>query len=252
MVRGSIFSILIAIFCGFTFFVQAKQSPQDEVRPYLLPQDHPVKPLLDAIFYRTRAIFNLDTLVEAGFVKTKPRKFTKLVVTTHPAIPGYVFKLYLDAQRYYKDKPEHYYWILRVQGAQKVRDAIQNYGLEKLFAVPKKWIYELPKEPKPPNGYLNKLYILVEEDMHILSKEDNKKTWASNYVTHDLLFHLFRLLKEIGLSDSAKPDNIPFSVDGRIAFIDTQTFGKSKVRYEKLTPFLSESNRHYWKGLIDQ
>lgn len=216
--------------------------------PYLLPDHHSIKPLLDAIFSSSRATFSLDTLREAGFNKTKPRHFTKLLVTTHPALPGYIFKLYLDVQRFYKDKNESYYWLLRCQGAEKIRKMISRMNFDSFFKVPQKWIYKLPENPPPPNGYYKKLYILVEENMEIFSEKENLSLWSSELVTFELLKGLYKIVKKLGLTDCLKPDNIPFSYDGKIAFIDTQTFD-SKVDFKELKPFLSPKNQLYWEQL---
>lgn len=245
----------------FTFFcifqvafacAEAKQPAQkvkNLVAPYLLPDNHPIKPTLDAIFSASRVTFTIKTLVEAGFAKTKPRAFTRLVVTKHPAMPGYIFKLYLDAQRMHKEIPEYQFWKMRIQGAEKVRKAITNRGLDALFKVPHKWIYQLPDNHFPQTGYYAKHYILVEEDMDLVSDKENKAIWKSSLITFALLDDIYAILKAVGLSDCAKPDNIPFSIDGKIAFIDTQTHGNKQVNYGKLTPFLSEANQAYWKSL---
>ena len=223
------------------------------VRPFLLPKDHPIKPKLDALFGSTfgaeRATFSLETLEKAGFAKATPRKFTKLIVTRHDAFPGYIFKLYLDTQRYRKGMAEHHYWILRVRGAQKVSSIIASAGLEAQFKVPTKWIYALPKHPKPSKSYYPKYFILVEDDMFLLKDADNKSLWRSDYVTLSLLQSLHFILKQAGLYDCAKPDNIPFSYDGRIAFIDTETFDHETVDWDPLIPYLSAKNKAYWKSL---
>jgi hypothetical protein len=253
--HGLIFRFILIFFWTCAAFAEAQhlsKETQEAVAPYLLPHDHPITPVLDHLFSSSRAILNLVALKQAGFAESKPRKFTKLIVTTHPACPGYIFKLYLDAQRYYKDLPEHHYWILRIQGANKIRRELKAQGIEHLFKVPQKWIYALPAHPQPPSGYYTKYYILVEEDMELFSKDDNERLWASSLVTFELLDHLYAILKKIGLRDCAKPDNIPFSLDGRIAFVDTQTFGSKKVRYKKLNPYLSPSNYAYWKTITGQ
>jgi hypothetical protein len=248
--RGLIFRLAAAWLFIFSSFADAALAER-EWAPYLLPKEHPIKPVLDAIFSQSRAIFNLHALKKAGFEETKPRKFTSLLVTKHPLIPGYIFKLYLDAQRPHKNKPEHYFWMLRIQGAAKIREAIAMHSIGHLFKVPKKWIYELPQYPKPPKGYDAKCCILVEEDMEILSYEENKNAWKSTLVTEELLFYLHIILQQVGLSDCTKPDNIPFSYDGRIAFIDTQSFDE-KVSFSRLSPFLSASNKAYWEMLIQK
>ena len=56
-----------------------------------MEENHPLKEVLDNLFSKERVIFNLKTLENAGFDPTKPRKFTKLLVTRHSAIPGYVY-----------------------------------------------------------------------------------------------------------------------------------------------------------------
>lgn len=251
--HGFTFKFLIAIvLANAAFEMDAKavsQETKQSLFPFLMPEDHPIKGALDRMFSSSRVILNLHTLKKAGFDKAKPRKFTKLIVTKHPAFPGYIFKIYLDAQRYRKGFPEYHYWLLRLQGAEKIRREIAERNLEHIFKVPKKWIYRLPKHPLPPEGFLTKSYILVAEDMECYPDEKNKKLWQSDYVVPELLDELHSLLTKVGLRDCAKPDNIPFCRDGRIAFIDTQSFGQ-KVLYKKLTPFLSESNKNYWKEII--
>lgn len=237
MVRGLFFNLLL-----FIFPLSAS------LDPYLLPDHHPIKPILDAIFSSSRALFSLETLKEAGFNKAKPRPFTKLLVTSHPALPGYIFKLYLDVQRFHKNKKEHHFWLLRCQGAEKIRKMIAKKNLDHLFKVPQKWIYKLPASPTPPNGYYKKHYILVEENMEIFSEKDNHALWSSDFVTFELLKGLFKIVKKLGLTDCLKPDNIPFSYDGKVAFIDTQTFD-SKVVMKELERFLSESNQLFWEKL---
>lgn len=253
--RGWIFKLILALFLvgshTCTYADESPQRVQQKVAPYLLPDDHFIKPTLDAIFGNMRATLNLKTLVKAGFNKTHPRQFTGLIITKHPGVPGFVFKLYLDAQRYHKEQPEYYYWILRIQGVQRIEEVIAAYGLESLFKCPKKWIYALPKDPKPPEGYLDKSYILVEEDMDLMSSKANGKRWRSNAVTHEMLDQLFLIIHEAGLADSTKPDNIPFSTDGRIAFIDTEIHGKKKIDYSNLLPYLSNKNQAHWNSLIE-
>lgn len=222
------------------------------IEPYLLPNDHPIKERLDALFSKSRVTFNRKSLIEAGFRSNTPRKYTSLIVTTHPAFPEYIFKLYLDNQRYQHRKPELYLWVLRVQGAQKVREAIAAYGFEDIMKVPEKWVYALPKKTKPPKGYYPSYYILVEENMDLLSNRENKRKWSSDEVSKELLECVYTILKAVGLDDCAKVDNIPFSVDGKIAFIDTQSFGSKDVPFERLNNFLSASNRDYWKEITGQ
>lgn len=221
----------------------------DQVQPYLLPDNHPIKPQLDKIFSNARPTLSIKSMKKAGFENPEPRKFTRLIVTTHPDLKGYVIKTYLDAQRYYKDKPEHVYWILRIQGVQAIQALIEKKQWASTFKVPKKWIYALPAEPSPPSEFQRKNFILVEEDMDLYGTVDNEKIWKSTTITQETLDRVFYVLNKIGLHDCAKPDNIPFTQDGRIAFIDTQTHDQWPVPFKDLTPYLSKDNQAYWKKI---
>lgn len=245
------------LFLYFLFLISAhsillgeNDSFKDEIlKPLLLPNSHPVKGKLDKIFSESRASLNLETLTKAGFKKSKPRNITKIVVTNHSSMPGYIFKLYLDSQGEFVEGAELEYLLKRIEGANIVRKVIADYGLGSFFSVPQKWIYKIPSHHLPPLGCIQRRYLLVVEDMNIYSKSKNMKIWKSNKVTYDLLDKLYLILKESCLSDCAKPSNIPFTIDGRIAFIDTQNYNYPIIDYDRLEPYLSKKNRSYWKSI---
>lgn len=218
------------------------------LEPYLLPNDHPIKASLDRLFGSSRVLLNLKTLRAAGFVTDGPRKFTKIIVATHPDFPDYIFKLYLDAQRFEKPLAFHEYLMQRIDGAHLLQKEIDKNGWQSLFKVPNKWIYALPASPSAPSEFMAKNFLLVEDNMQIYSDEQNDKLWKSDHVSQEFLQIYFQLLTLTGYQD-VKPANTPFSLDGKVAFVDTQTF-LSEVRYSKMTPFLSPSNQKYWKSLI--
>ncbi len=226
------------------------QQVWEQVKPFLIPDDHPIKPTLDQIFSASRAILDQQSMIAAGFDPAEPQHHTQIIVTRHPLVKGYVFKMYLDEQKYHKNQPEHYFWILRATGAQLVQESIQKHHYEHLFKVPRKWIYLLPDEPSPPSHYLRKFFILVEDDMELFSNKKNEKLWGGPWVTKELLKALYTVVTELELFDCAKPANCSFSIDGKAAFVDTQSFYRGHVRYEKLTPFLSPSMQKYWRALI--
>lgn len=221
------------------------------LKPHFFPADHPIKQQLDKIFSKHRVLKDIDSMKRAGFKNPYPRKWTHLVVTKHSKLPGFILKVYLDKQRYHRKMPEHQFWLMRIEGAERIRNEIKKRNLEGLYKVPRKWIYPVPEKPSPPKKYVRKNFILIEEDMDILSNEDNIKQWGSNpAVNQKMLFELFQLLNDLGLWDCPKPDNMPFCKDGRIAFIDTQTFFKWPVKHDRLTPFLNPSLKPYWENLI--
>lgn len=251
-----ILALCTGLLIAFTITLEAKNyiSPhtREKVNPYLLPKNHPIKPQLDKLFSNSRAILSLKSLKKAGFESPKVRKWTHVVVTRHPDIPGYIFKTYLDAQRLFKDMPEYNHWIKRIKGVRAVQRVIDENHLESTFKAPKKWIYEFPEEPAPPKEFIRKNYILVEEDMNLCSKLVNKRYWHSSRVTKETLDGLYLILETVGLSDCAKRDNLPFSHDGRIAFIDTESCEEWPVPYKRLTSSLPKILQPYWLELIEQ
>lgn len=216
----------------------------------LLPEDHPVKETLDSIFSKSRVLLSIESMKGAGFSPVKPRKVTRLIVTSHSKTPGYIYKVYLDTQYYYKGVPELTLWQKRIAGAQKIRTLVNDNNWGHLFKIPQKWAYKLPKKPSPPKEFLRKDYILVEEDMELLSAKENKLAWKNpQLVTEELLKALCCILKEVGLSDCVKIDNIPFSKDGRVAFIDTQSFDEGTPSLSNLSSSLPKERKAYWKSL---
>lgn len=224
----------------------------NHINSYLLPENHPVKQQLDLLFSNSEVLINTETMRNAGFIDPKPRKWTHLIVTRHPDFPGYVFKVYTDQQEYHKGMPEHHWWIIRIMGAEKIRKYVEENDLEHFFKVPHKWIYSLPPATSQNAMFLKKHFILIEEDMEIYEDAVNENLWRSEAITKDFLFSLYCVLESQGLRDCAKPENIPFSRDGRVAFVDTQTWKEWPVSYKKLTPYLSPSMQRHWKDIIKQ
>lgn len=85
--------------------------------------------------------------------------------------------------------------------------------------------------------------------MQLIDHKSNLNQWKSSQVSPELLIALHTLLKSLGLSDCVKPDNIPFSTDGKVAFIDTQSHHQWPVPYKNLNPYLSSSNQRLWKQI---
>lgn len=222
----------------------------ERLKPYFLPYDHPAREKLDRIFSKHRAIQDLKSMRKAGFINPFPRQWTRVIVTKHPRLPGYLIKAYLDKQHYHQKRPEYDYWVMRIKGAQLIQQEIDNRQLQGIFKTPKKWIYPVPEEPSPPAEYIRKNFILVVEDMNIYDEMYNRILWSKHeVVTRDNLAILFRFVSDLGLWDCTKPDNIPIGLDGKIAFIDTQSYHRWPVKYHSLAPFLNPEMQAYWNSL---
>ncbi len=239
-----LYAQLLFIFCSAFLY---------GIDEYLIPDDHPAKKVLDVITKEQKgSVFHdLDSMTMAGFDYADPQPTTGIIVTRHPCLQGYVIKAYLDTQEYYAGRPESYYFEKRAEGADLIRLAIAEYNYDHLLKVPKKWIYKLPKaayRPLPANCK-PKQYILIEDDMDILSDEENKEMWKSTRATRELLDAIYTVVTKYRFRDCTKPANCPFTKDGRVAFVDTQSFYKKKVGYKKLTRYLSPEMQQYWKSL---
>lgn len=218
------------------------------VSPYFIPQEHPALPFLDNMFSgRKRVILSPKTLKQAGFKNTKPGKYSKTTVVTHKNLPGYLLKLYTDDLEGYLDWAK---LLDRVLGANATRESVENHGWGNLFKVPKKWIYPLPAKPSPPKGVERKNFILLVEDMDLQSSIKNLLLWKSNDLPEKTLDCLYLLLREVGLYDSPYAFNLPFSKDGKIAVIDTEFYHMWPVKYRRLSKYLSQNRREYWKVLV--
>lgn len=218
------------------------------VRPYLMPNNHPIKVKLDKIFKEFRATVNSDTAVKAGFARAEPAKYSHCVITKHKKMKGYFFKFFYDSQTGLDDC---YKLARRASGAALINQGIKRFGLQKMFKAPKKWIYALPEHPSPPEGMERKNFILIAEDMNLISSKQNRAKWKSNFFGEERLRGYYMLLKDQGLDDSVHVFNVPFSRDGKLAFVDTEHHSKPRVNYHIVLKYLSEKYKTLWIELIN-
>lgn len=232
---------------GFCYNRPAHVDPLvwNNMAPYFLPEDHPIKPKLDKMFSKSRLISSSKKLKKAGFTSPDPRPHSHTIVSKHPKLKGYWVKLYTDDQTNISD------WVelrRRILGAQYTRESIERHHFQRILKVPDKWIYPLPNSPAPPTGSNEKNFILIAKDMHCLKKKENYRRWL--LVSPELLKSVHIVLQEAGLSDSCFAFNMPFSKDGRIAFIDTQHYHEWPVPFTKLCRYLSPITRERWREYV--
>lgn len=218
-----------------------------DVAPFLLPANHPARPILDQIFSKSRVTANLKAMKAAGFSTKGPSQWSHTVFGKHPKLRGFVVKMVGDD----KHLSEVEKFIKRIEGAKTAQEIIDRHGFNHLMKVPKKWLYALPQEPSPPPGSFRKNFILVAEDMEILKSKKNYPMWKSDAVTHELLNAVYILITEGGFNDSVQAFNIPFSEDGRLAIIDTELHHKWPIHYPTLSKFLNKEMQAYWQKLIE-
>lgn len=217
------------------------------VKPYLLPSNHPVKYALDKIFSTSRVCLNHRNVAAAGFRNSHPRPYSKTVVSTHPQIPGYLVKMFLDDQKGVED---YFQWIKRIDGANAVSSVIQEYKFDNMFKVPKKWIYVMPAHPAPPNGVERKNFVLVVEDMHLVSPDNNTRRWQ-NQMTRERIDAYYVICHKCGLKDSIYPFNVPFCKDNKQAFIDLEYNHSWPIPFDITFPYFSAPMRDYWRSILE-
>lgn len=225
-------------------FITAEE--RTELGDFLIPSEHPIKPLLDSIFLSSRATSDRASLQKAGFkiIKDQPRSY--IIVAKHPTIPGFLFKIYLDSDtRLKKQLPGWQWYKNRIKGIKDIEKCIADNKFT-IFKTPEKWVYPLPMVPAPNPFYDRKNFVLVVQDMDILSDKENLEHWKT-LITEKHLDDLKVVFETCGGS-SIRPRNLPFTRDGKIAFIDTEYPHHIPV-YKQCNKFLSKKMLAYWKKI---
>lgn len=222
--------------------------PLEKIYYYLLPSELPLKKELDAFFSEARVTEDAQSLELAGFTENLCKTNSQTIVTCHPKFPGYVFKLFRDDQHI----EDHVNQLFRrIIGALAAKSAIEETGSEELFIVPKKWIYLIPQLP---SKYSQKQCLIIAEKIDLLPDNENLKKWKSTSIPQATLEKLYSVLQKAGLSDSIYPYNIPFTRDGKIAFVDTECayWWPEPPKFPKLAKFLSNDNKAFWLSLTGE
>ena len=187
---------------------------------------------------------------KAGFTFSLPRDPRKIICAKHPKLKKYLIKTYIDEQL---NENEWEGWIQRIKGAQQIQKSIDKHHFNKIMKTPKKWIYPLPINSDLPANrpYKKKFFLLLVEDMQILSSERNAQSYVLD-ITKTKLDALYAMLTENLLIDSIYIDNIPFCKDGKIGFIDTEHYNvtHSRLKLERLTKRFTTPMAHHWMALI--
>lgn len=230
----------------YTYYSQIEKDLWNTLKPYFLPEDHPIKEKLDTLFADQdfRVVTSKKTLLAAGFTLVHKGRRMHPSVYSHPDLEGYLLKVFVDKEYKLNDGEK---FLKRIRGAEVITRVIAENQFEDLFKVPKKWLYPLPEYPSPEASIRSrKNFILVVEDMDIYSNAENKELWATT-MTPQLLQKVYTLLDEAGLYDSVFAFNMPFSRDGRIALVDTEFYDRWPIYYGRLTKYLSPEMQRIWK-----
>lgn len=216
---------------------------KSRMKPYLLPLDHPAKPILDLLFSKPGVTESLKSLTARGFITVSERPFSYVVVMKHPALPGYLLKIYPNSETRIKLRREGWEWLVaRCVGAERVRNIIKEKKL-KHFNVPDKWLYPLPLAA----GNCRNPVVLLVTEMALTSQEETDYIWK-NKVTREQLDELYHVLR-VGGASCHVAWNIPATKDGKFSCIDTE-HPERRPHFEAVNQYLSEDMSKYWDKIV--
>ncbi|MBA3602523.1 MAG: hypothetical protein H0W50_02540 [Parachlamydiaceae bacterium] len=217
------------------------------IEPYLIPEGHRMKAALDAIFSKGGVLKSPEAMKTAGFKLLLYRTGRGLVVAKHPLLKNYLVKTYLDSATHV----DWTSWVRRAKGARLVQACIDAKPRSAQYTkVPQKWIYHIPLEArgKIKDGNLPREFLLLVEDMRLVSKEKNEELYKT-FFSEKSLQALYYVVNKSGYSD-CHIGNLPFSTDGKIAFIDTEYTNIWPVHPQWLTKWFSPKRQVYWEKLF--
>lgn len=233
---------------GLSHEAKTDSDIDSRVQPYLLPLSHWSHDVLDHIFSVKGVLKSIHRMKNAGFEILCYRQGRGLIVARHPSLKGFLVKAYLDIDHH----PEWTKWVRRTRGSALLKNIIkENKTFKRYFRVPKKWIYRIPEKFRGRSQGENspKEYILLVEDMNLVDKETNSLLYR-NALSYKAMDSLFVVLEKSGFSDS-HPGNIPFTKEGKIAFIDTEFTGHWPVHPEWISKMFTGRKLDYWNALIN-
>lgn len=177
---------------------------------------------LAKLFVDPKMFDSRDKFRAAGFKVFERSNDDKIMVASHEDAKGYLFKKYsastsMEAQLENHEK--------RVKGARKVQELIEADHLEHVV-VPQKYLHELPREfsRKGPS------HVLIVERLSLMSTDDSKKQYRR--ISEDVLRDLCTVFFSFPGLDSVV-DNVPFTKDGKIAFIDTEHWERRRSKWKE-------------------
>lgn len=217
---------------------------QEMMRPYLIPLNHPAKLVLDAIFSSTRVTENLDSVKAAGFDVMHVKESSFVIVARHKALPGYVFKMYLDSDPRTRYGRESWHWLTdRCIGVERISKMIKKKKI-KYFVTPKKYLYPLPL--LPTQGPKQHPVILIATDMHVVSTKRSEEAWQT--VPNKKLLKELHYILSNGSGSWFLSSNVPYTKEGKFTFIDTE-YPKRKITMKKVKDYIAPEFHQYWDSL---
>ena len=168
---------------------------------------------LDSLFPKKSIFDSVEKLEEAGFQIVRASTNNRVTVFGHASLPGYLFKKFLrDVKHPYKKQLKSY--KRRVKGARDLRAHLDALSIDSIV-VPRKWLCELPRRFRHDG---KREYVVLVEKYALLGRDQTKQRYRT--ISRDTIRDLCTIFFRFERVDFAVR-NIPFTPEGKIAFIDT-------------------------------
>jgi hypothetical protein len=185
---------------------------QSELVQYYLPNDHFLHKKLERIVTTTQMFDGPEELRSGGF-DLSDHYGRGLMVAWHPEISGYIIKKFINTIPVI-EQLENY--VTRIRGSRTIRQFIEGNHITQIV-VPRKWLYLLPEKFfNPETGEPS--YLLIAERIDILDTRHTKELYSSE-MPRKLLREFVAIITRFRGLDSTI-DNMPFTKEHKIAFID--------------------------------
>ena len=180
--------------------------------------------VLKKLFIDPKMFDSFDRFRAAGFHLVDHSE-TKIMAGSHKRLKGYLVKKY-NNDRPGKEQVRNY--MHRIEGARLLRKFIVDNKLQRVVA-PQKFLYELPDS-------FPERYLVITEKLDLVSLRDTERAYErlDREQARELATILFYFR---GLNSTAA--NLPFTEDGKIAFIDTERWHHHKDLLRKVGDRLS-------------
>ena len=173
------------------------------------------KDALDALFEEGMHPRCALEAAECTFIKDDFR-----VIATHPDFPEWIIKAV---------PPQHSHRVFakamnvgRVRCAREIAAVVEKYNLRHII-VPQKYLYHLPGAPYKLN---DENFVVIAQTLVLVEEDRMPLMWDLLNVEQE--DELAKVIKKVGYFDVSE-DNICFTTDGKIAFIDTEPHRESSI-----------------------
>ena len=197
----------------------------------------PFVPVLVELFTDPKMFSSFDRFRSAGFSLIDHAE-NKIMSGSHKRLRGYLVK------KYNNDKPgkkQLRNYLHRVEGARLLRNFIAEHNFRRVVA-PQKFLYELPSS-------FPERYLVIAEKLDLVSRSATEKAYGR--LDKEQMRELATILYHFrGLNSTAA--NLPFTEDGKIAFIDTERWHHDKDLLRKVGDRLPGDRRREAEGVFKE